>query len=103
MRRFPYLKFQPVAIAGAGTNDLVAAVAGKRIVLRGFLLAMTAAGTVQFLSAANVLSGVIPWPASPVDGSTEERAVCETNIGEALRATTVTGGLQGIVVYSLED
>lgn len=94
--------------AGAGATDVVAAVAGKKIRVLGYVLVASAAGVnPQWLSAANVLSGAMPLPA----GGGVAAAPChpdlnagwlETNAGEALRLNAAAAGnLTGHLLYQL--
>lgn len=95
-----------VQAAGAGDNELVAAVAGSRIVLLGgMLVASGGANTVRLESGpgGDALTGQIDLPA---DGQLpiphEPTGVVETNAGESLslelaNATAVAGWINYVL------
>lgn len=90
------------AISGVTTiADIVAAVAGHRIVVHAIVIGLTAAGTVQLHSAATALSGAITLGTGIPLMLSHPKGVLKTAVGEALRLTCTTGTGAGWVRYSL--
>lgn len=94
------MKRVAIDIASAGTEDLVAAVSGKRITVHAIVLTLASESTAQFLSAANALSGVMTLKGVAL--SLNGIAYFETAIGEALRIT-VGAAADGFLVYDERD
>lgn len=89
----------------AADHELVAAEAGKKIVLVSMLLVASDAVSVQFKSAANNISGVMPLAANAgfvLDQNYTGHT--ETNTGEALNLN-LSAAIQvgGMLSYRLED
>jgi hypothetical protein len=93
----------PIAVSAAADNLIVAAVAGKRIQVLGFVVAnaVATAQAITWKSAANALTGAMALPSSiggslPVDSGDRDVALFVTNPGEALNLTlsaaTAVGG-----------
>lgn len=104
-RGYPSVQRIPLSQGAAGTLVAVAAPgAKKRIIVLGFSIALSVAGTAKWQSAANDktgatnLNGGTPWSAF---GRFEE-PVIECNENEALNLVTVTGAGNGFLVYRIE-
>lgn len=102
------VKFASVA-AAIGTTDLVAAVASKKIRCLAFYAKPLAGGSIQYLSNATPLGGVLNFVASVVgvlagtDGSIL-LPYCpvgwfETVAGDPLKATITGSAVPGMLVY----
>ncbi len=98
------LLFVSIAQGGAGTTQLVAADATRRIKVVSYVVVMSATGTMKFIDSAGDLTGAMPiginggaavmgQPSSPV---------LETGVNKALSIVTVTGAATGHLAYFLE-
>jgi hypothetical protein len=90
-----------------GSNEVIAAVTGKKIRVLGYVLNVNAAGTVQWFSAATAKSGAMEFVdgggmVAPMCDPTAEVFWFETVAGEALNITTAAGvDALGHVTYQL--
>jgi hypothetical protein len=93
-----------VAQGAAGQTEIVAAAPGQKHSVIGFLLSGDAAGTAQFESANNDLTGAMPITASVPFGfkASEEEPFVITVAGEALNLTSGTAKLFGVVYGKTE-
>ena len=89
----------------AGTTELVAAVTGKKIVLKALVFTMSAAGTATLKSATTAISGAMPIAANGgmVMPPVKDEAYAECAVSEALNITTTVGLAKGFGAYSLES
>lgn len=104
-QRSPGTQFAPIAQGAAGATQLVAAVAGKTIVVKGLVFTMTAGGTAKLRSgAANDITGDMAIAANGglVMPPVKDEAYCQTLPGEALNIVTTTGLAKGCVIYTVE-
>ena len=106
MQRTPGLKFATIAQGVAGTTQLVAATAGKKIVVLNYAITLSAAGTAKFQSAATDITGAMDFAAqggSVAAAGDSIVALFETNPGEALNLVTTGGAGKGHLAYFLSD
>lgn len=87
-----------IAQTAAGTTQVVAAVASKRIRVTGFVIVMNAAGTAKFQSASTDKTGAMSFAANG-GASSDIPILCATN--EALNIVTATSFANGYVSYQL--
>lgn len=98
------VKFASISEATAANNELVAAVAGKKIRVIGLNFVCTGANTITFKSATDAISGAMGFDAnSGLGGLYAPTGLMETAVGEALNmtqsaATQVSGFLSYIEV-----
>lgn len=92
-------RFAPVSAAGAGANQLVAAVPNNRIVVIGYVIVAAGAVSVKFQSGANDITGLMALAANGglvVPAGDEYAALFQTNVNEALNlnnsAAVAVGG-----------
>lgn len=94
-----------IDIDSAGTSELVAGVAGKKITVHAIAFTVSGAGTVTFKSDSTSLTGDIALDDKggfvlSMDGI----AYFETAIGEDLDVTLATStSMQGFLVYDVRD
>lgn len=85
----------------AASNEIVAAVAGKKILVLEFHVTTTLANTLKWLSAAGALTGPMDVPANgTIQADYVDEGHFETLAGEALNlAATVATAHGGWMVY----
>lgn len=93
----------PIAQGAAGTDPIVAAVAGKRIYVTGWCVSLDAAGTAKFQSAATDLTGAMKVGTTPAAVANGSAPIFATAAGEALNLTTTAGAAKGYVSYYLGE
>lgn len=78
--------FAPIAASDSGSTSVVAAVAGKKIVVLRYVLAAAGAVNVKFVDATGDLTGLFPLAEAGdgLDPGTEPLGHFQTRIGEAL-------------------
>ncbi len=97
--------FASFAQGAAGATAIVAAVAGKKIVVKSLVFTMTAAGTAKLRSGASTdMTGdmAIASNGGLVLPPVKDEAYTETVVGEALNIVTTTGLAKGCVSYTVE-
>jgi len=102
--RISGVRYAQIPQTVAGTTSLVAAVAGKKIVVLNYAVTLSAAGTLKFQSAANDITGAMDFAAQ--GGAvcpTTEAGWMETNPGEALGIVSTGGAARGHIAYTLSD
>ena len=98
------LLFAAIAQGGAGTTQLVAADATKKIKVANYVFVMSATGTAKFISGAGDLTGAMPIVANggvSAPGQTSSHWF-ETPTNSALSIVTTTGAATGHISYFLE-
>lgn len=86
----------------AGTNELVAAVTGKRIKVFSYAVVATGAGTVKFQSASTDLTGAMSFAANGgISCAPGDDPWFATAAGEALNIVT-SGSAAGHLSYVIE-
>jgi len=95
------IKFAVIAEAGNGTDAIVAAVTGKRILVLGYDMGTDTAQTLQWKSASDAISGVYTLAANDHIERDNPYGVMKTAEGEALNLTQVGGAavIGGVVTY----
>jgi hypothetical protein len=91
-----------VSQGAAGTTQVVAGVAGKKIYVTGAYITLDAAGTIKFTETAGDLTGTfnVGGASAPaLEFNTSHPMIWTTTAGEALSITTGTGKAQGVVTY----
>jgi hypothetical protein len=102
----PYVGVQYAVVnqgSTAGTANLVANTTGKSIVVVGFMLSMSAAGTIKFTSHGGPdITGAMAWPNTPiVQPANVWGPILRTAPGQGLDLTSTTGGANGVVAYQI--
>ncbi len=98
------LLFVAIAQGAAGTTQLVAANATKKIKVCSYTFIMSLAGTVKFADGAADLTGAMPIVASggvSANGQTSSH-LFETAVNSALSIVTTVGAATGHLSYFLE-
>lgn len=95
-----------ISAASSGNNEIVAAVAGKKIVVLNYNYLTDGAVTVTWKSASTAISGAQAWTAA-AQGETITSAngdgLMETVAGEALNLTLGGAvGVRGRLTYTLQ-
>lgn len=100
----PDMLYQPISQGGAGTDNLVGARAGKRIKVTNYVVVMGGAGTLQFTSDANAITGAMSFGANGgvSVGGTEFSPAFQTGVGEALNMVTTSAAGNGHIAYFFE-
>lgn len=99
------LKHASITQGAAGTTTVVAAVAGKRIVVVNYTISMSAAGTAKWKSAANDITGAMNFGANggASPNTDPDSALFQTNVGERLDLVTTGGAGNGHLTYREEE
>lgn len=88
-----------IAQTAAGTTEVVAAVANKKIRVTGWVIVMNAAGTAKFQSASTDKTGTMSFAANGGASVNGVPILCAS--GEALNLVTATSFANGYVSYQL--
>jgi hypothetical protein len=98
------LLFASIAQGGAGTTQLVAADATKKIKVVSYVFVMSLSGTVKFIDSAGDLTGAMPILTSggvSAPGQTSSHWF-ESGVNKSLSIVTTTGAATGHIAYFLE-
>jgi hypothetical protein len=88
--------------AGAETQEVVAAIAGRQIEVLSYVFVADAASTVTFKSDTNTISGAMAVAANGGASSNgDDNGLMLTNKGEALNITNSAGNLGGHLTYRI--
>lgn len=99
----PDTRFAVITQGVAGTTLIVAAVAGKKVVVDCYSVVLAAAGTVKFQSNATDVTGAMDCAiAGGVAIPAGSRPLFETAVGEALNMVTTGGAGKGHLTYHYE-
>lgn len=96
-----------LAINQTGQSDIVAAQAGKVIVVEGYQLVSSGANSIKFQSVtaggvATDITGPMPVAANgQLYADSVQMGLCQTNSGEGLRLSGTAGVIGGHVRYSM--
>lgn len=98
------LLFTKIAQVAAGTTQLVAADATKKIKVASYMIVMSAAGTVKFLDGVGDLTGTMTFATNGGASAPGQPSShwFETAANSALSITSVTGYATGHISYFLE-
>ena len=98
------LLYVAIAQGAAGTTQLVAADATKKIKVVSYVLVMSLGGSAKFLDSAADLTGAMVLVTSGGVSAISRASspLFETGVNKALSITTVTGAAQGHLSYFLE-
>jgi hypothetical protein len=98
------LKVAAINTTGTGAQDVIAAVADKKIHVTSIVLVASAASTVTLLSGSNALTGVMSLAANggvSLTSPDSSSAILLCEKGEAFRINNSADGVDGWVVYYL--
>jgi hypothetical protein len=88
--------------AGAATQELAAAIAGRQIQVLSYVFVCDEDSTVTFKSGSTDISGGMAVAANGgVSATGEDGALMTTNVGEALNITNSVGNIAGHVTYRI--
>jgi hypothetical protein len=98
------ITYVPVAQAGAGTTQLLAASSGNRHKVIGVILTITLAGTLKFIDGSGDLTGAmtIATAGGFVIPGNPRVAFAQTAVNSALSIVTTVGAAAGVVLVVTE-
>jgi hypothetical protein len=105
------MKFAAISAASSGSNEIVAAVAGKRIKVLAYTVISAGSVSMTWRSASTAISGAMPLAANggaaPSGGSVSplgNMPLLQTEVGEALNINLSSAvGVYGHLTYVLGD
>jgi hypothetical protein len=100
--RYGITEYEKIS-AGAATQELRAAVAGRQIEVLSYVFVVDAASTVTFKSNTTAITGGMELPANGGASavSADEQGLMITEKGEALNITNSAGNIAGHVTYRI--